>query len=121
MKLELRGGPVPPRALLLSLLCLWVPVLSSALFPDWTMEDVGLLLWLLALVPAFLLSYYRGWRGASVAIAGGMAALSTTHVVYVFLGGEPPFRADNQVDRAGVRIAIVVPLLGLAPVGVEWQ
>jgi hypothetical protein len=26
------------------------------------------LLWLMALAPAFLLAFYRGWRGASVAL-----------------------------------------------------
>ncbi len=81
MKTELGAAPVPARALLLSLLSLAVPVVSSALFPDWTSWDVGILVWLLALVPGFLLSYYRGWRGASLALAAGMAALSVTQVV----------------------------------------
>lgn len=60
--IEARRGPMPPQALLVSLLCLWVPVTSSALFPDWTGGDVGVLVWILALVPGFLLSYHRGWR-----------------------------------------------------------
>ncbi len=78
-----RKSDVPKRALLLSLLSLWVPIGSSALFPDWTGDDVGVLVWLLALVPGFLLSYYRGWRGASLALAGGMAAFSLAQVVIV--------------------------------------
>jgi diguanylate cyclase (GGDEF)-like protein len=78
-----RGAVVPKQALLLSLLSLWVPVLSSAFFPDWTGENVGVLVWLLALVPGFLLSYYRGWKGASVALAGGMAAFSVAQALAV--------------------------------------
>jgi len=81
---------VPPQALLLSLLSLWVPILTSALFPDWTNADVGVLVWLLALIPPFLLSYYRGWRGASVALAGGMAAFALAQVFVTLLGAAIP-------------------------------
>jgi len=106
-----RGGRVPPQALLLSLLCLSVPVLASAVFPDWTTEDLGLLVWLLALVPGFLLSYYRGWRGATLAIAGGMAALTTTHVVFLLIGGDPP--------RLLILLAIVGVIMAVA-LGSGW-
>ena len=81
---------VPPQALLLSLLSLWVPVLTSSLFPSWTNADVGILTWLLALIPPFLLSYYRGWRGASVALAGGMAAFAVAQVVVIQIGAPTP-------------------------------
>lgn len=84
------GGTVPPQALLLSLLFLWVPILSSSLFPDWSTRNVGLLVWLLALIPPFLLSYYRGWRGASLALAAGMAALAAAQVIVILVGAEPP-------------------------------
>ncbi len=80
---------VPPQALLLSLLCLWIPVLSSAFFPTWT-YDAGALVWLLALIPPFLLSYYRGWGGASLALAAGMAALTSAQVVVTVSGGDLP-------------------------------
>lgn len=85
-----RTGRVPPQALLLSLLSLWVPVASSSFFPEWTNEDVGLLVWLLALIPPFLLSYYRGWRGASLALAGGMAAFAAAQVVVTAVGAMLP-------------------------------
>lgn len=81
---------VPPQALLLSLLSLWVPVASSSLFPEWTNEDVGVLVWLLALVPPFLLSYYRGWQGASLALASGMAAFAGAQVLVTLLGAPVP-------------------------------
>jgi putative two-component system response regulator len=58
--------------------------------PDWTSGDVGVLVWLLALVPGFLLSYYRGWQGASLALAGGMAALSVTQVVLLLVHATAP-------------------------------
>jgi len=49
---------VPIRALLISLAALAVPVAGALLFPD-GLAEYGALLWLLALVPAFLLAYYR--------------------------------------------------------------
>ncbi len=81
---------VPPQALLLSLLSLWVPVLSSSFFPEWTSSDVGILVWLLALVPAFLLSYYRGWKGTSVALAGGMVAFTAAQIWVSVSGAGAP-------------------------------
>lgn len=97
---------VPPQALLLSLLSLWVPVLTSSLFPDWTNADVGVLVWLLALIPPFLLSYYRGWKGASVALAGGMAAFTLAQVVVTLLGAAIP--------GPEVMVGILVVFIGVA-------
>lgn len=74
---------VPLRALVLSLAALSVPVAWALLFPDFARDEVGMLVWLTALVPAFLFTYYRGWKGASLALAAGMAVLSSTHAVLV--------------------------------------
>jgi len=87
---EVRTGTVPARALLLSLLSLCVPIVASATLPQWTSDDVGVLVWLLALVPGFLLSYYRGWQGAALALAGGMAALSIAQVVLLLVHATAP-------------------------------
>ncbi|HKJ92574.1 MAG TPA: diguanylate cyclase [Longimicrobiales bacterium] len=105
-----RSG-VPPIALLLSLLCLSVPVVASSLFPTWTFEDEGILVWILALMPAFLLSYYHGWRGASVALAGSMAAFSIAQVLALLTGvGMPP---------AGVMIGSIMVLVTVS-LGTGW-
>ncbi len=76
---------VPPRALLLSFAALLVPVGGALLFPE-GIGAYGPLLWLLALVPAFLLAYYRGWRGVATALAGGMATLSLTQAAATAMG-----------------------------------
>ncbi len=47
--------------------------------------EYGALLWLLALVPAFLFAYYRGWKGVAIALAVGMATLSGTQVVAAWI------------------------------------
>jgi diguanylate cyclase (GGDEF)-like protein len=52
--------------------------------------DDGVLLWLTALIPAFLLAYYKGWRGVSVALAAGMAVLTSVNVALLLLGSSEP-------------------------------
>ncbi len=74
---------IPPRALLLSLLTLAVPAAGAAYAPEWLSEDHGLLLWLTPILPAFLLAYYRGWKGVAVVLALGMASLTAANLVFV--------------------------------------
>ena len=103
---ERSGRRVPLRALGLSLAALLVPTGAALFFPD-ALGDYGALLWLLALVPAFLLAYYRAWRGVATALAGGMATLSTTQVVALWLGRPVP---DLLL---GVVVAYVAIALGI--------
>lgn len=77
---EPRARHVPPRAAALSLGALAVPILGSVFFPA-RLADYEALLWLTALIPAFLFAYHRGWSGATTALALGMAVLSTTEAI----------------------------------------
>ena len=77
---------VPKKALILSLIALAVPIASAVAVPTLSGDDYGLLIWLLALVPAFLLTYYRGLTGAAVAVAAAMVALSLSQVLVQILG-----------------------------------
>lgn len=104
--------PLPFRALVLSLLALMVPVVAVLFFPEWTEDQAGILVWLTALVPAFLLTYYRGWKGASLALAMGMAVLSVTQVVVLGTGIQTP----NWTLLLGVVLAFL--LIGL---GIGWM
>ncbi len=103
---DLPIDPVPIRALLLSLAALSIPVLGALAVPD-TLGEFGALLWLLALIPAFLLAFYRGWKGAATALAFGMATLSVTQVVALALGLAIP------ETLVGVVIAYVAGALGI--------
>lgn len=67
---------VPARALVISAGALAIPLTASAALPAGLQEEFTLLIWLPALVPAFLLTYYRGWRGGSLALAAAMATLT---------------------------------------------
>src|SRR5690606_17472144 len=88
---------------------LTVPVLSVLVFPDWTDDQAGVLVWLTALVPAFLLTYYRGWQGASLALAVGMAVLSITQVVVLSTGLQTP----NWTLLMGVVVVFLVVGFGI--------
>lgn len=80
------GRPeIPARSIVLCAGALAVPVAAQIGFAESAGEH-ELLLWLLAVVPAFLLAYYRGWKGAATALAGGMAVLSVTQVVLSLTG-----------------------------------
>src|ERR1035437_8848523 len=82
--------PVPRRALAVSVGALVIPVAVVFWFPDWTSTGLGMLIWLTALIPAFLLAYYRGFAGVAVALAGGMAVITATQVsVVAFQIAEP--------------------------------
>ena len=80
------GRPdIPVYSIVLCVAALAVPVTAQVAFAESAGEH-ELLLWLLAVVPAFLLAYYRGWRGAATALASGMAALSLTQALLVATG-----------------------------------
>ena len=84
----LHSGRVPLRALFLSLAALAVPIVAS-FFAGETLDQYEVLIWLPALVPAFLLTYYRGWGGASLALAASMATLTVSQVVITITGARP--------------------------------
>jgi|ERR1035437_3391192 diguanylate cyclase (GGDEF)-like protein len=87
---ELRPQPVPRRALAISVAALAVPVAAALWLPEQADNSFGTLTWLTALIPAFLLAYYRGLAGVTVALAGGMAVITATQIsVVVFDITEP--------------------------------
>jgi PAS domain S-box-containing protein len=93
MHYDLTGGRagrsrIPVHAGLLSLACLAVPLVGTVLWRD-GLGTYGLLLWVSALVPPFLLAMYRGWSGAAMALAAGMAALSMAHAGLVWTNAGP--------------------------------
>jgi diguanylate cyclase (GGDEF)-like protein len=105
---ETMDRQVPLRALAISILALLVPVIGALAFPE-SLGEYGAILWLSALVPAFLLAYYRGWKGVTTALAVGMATLSVTQVVASWIGRDIP----------DILLGIVVAYLGIA-LGIGW-
>lgn len=97
--------PVPRRALMLSLGALAVPVYASFAATE-SAGDQEMLLWLLALVPAFLLAYHRGWRGAALALAAGMGLLATSQVALALSG--------RGVDNWQLFLAVVVAYISIS-------
>lgn len=104
----LSGTRTELRALLLSLPALAVPAAGAFLFPE-SLSDYEALLWLTALVPAFLLASERGWRGVATALAFGMAVLAVTYAVAQSIGAEVP----------SLLLGVVIVYIGVA-LGVGW-
>jgi diguanylate cyclase (GGDEF)-like protein len=74
---------IPARAVILSIAALAVPFAAS----QWAVEASATpLVWLVALIPAFLLAYYRGWGGVATALAAAMAALAVSNVALILRG-----------------------------------
>jgi diguanylate cyclase (GGDEF)-like protein len=65
--------------------------------------DADLLLWLVTLVPVFLLAYHSGWRGAAGALALGVATLAATAGLPI----GPPGRPGDLPLLLGVATVLV--------------
>lgn len=101
---------VPPRTVAISAAAFAVPMVAALFAPE-ALGEYGALLWLLALVPAFLLAYHRGWRGAATALALGMASLSVTQVVASAMSVELP---DLLLGVVVAYIGITLGIGGMA-------
>ena len=97
---------IPPRVIAISVFALAVAVVAALLRPPTGATYAGFL-WILALIPAFLLSYYHGWTGAVKALAGGMAVLTLTEVV---VGNVLQGTVDWWVYGGATTVLIVVSL-----------
>ncbi len=103
---------VPPRALALSIAALVVPVAVVFWLPDWTSSGAGMLIWLTALIPAFLLSYYRGLQGVAIALAGGMAVITATQAsVVAFEIAEPNWTLLMAIVASYLAVSIGIATL----------
>lgn len=101
----------PARVLAFSLLALVAPLAATYLAPEWAEGDGALLVWLPALLPPFLLAYYKGWHGASLALAGGMATLALAQAETLLL--------DVPAPSAAVVFGIIVTLVAVS-IGAGW-
>lgn len=90
---------IPRLAIIFSLVALAIPAIAEFFFAD-LIGDHQALVWLLAVIPSFLLAFYRGWAGAATALAAGMAALSLTQVGVLLTVG--------HVDNWPVILIVVV-------------
>jgi diguanylate cyclase (GGDEF)-like protein len=96
---------IPARALVISSGALAVPFAAAQWASD---ASVSALVWLVALIPAFLLSYYRGWRGVATALAAAMATLAISNVVLTMRGV-----ALNELLLLGVISLYIAICLGI--------
>ena len=100
---------IPTRALLLSIAALAVAVWGAFSSPE-ILDGYDALSWLLILIPAFLIAYYRGWRATTRALAVGTVAVLGLELI-----AEHVFGAQvNWVFLFWVAVTFVAIGLGLA-------
>lgn len=108
-----RRAPIPRRALIISVFALAIPIAAVFAFPGRASSGIGTLVWLSALIPAFLLAYYRGLRGVAVALSGGMAVITATQLsVVIFQIADPDW--SLLLGIVGVYLAVSVGIAVLA-------
>jgi diguanylate cyclase (GGDEF)-like protein len=88
-KWHIEAPRIPASGVVLSLLALATPVLASTLFRE-AAEQYEALIWLTALIPAFLLAYYRGWRGVATGCVAAMLVLTATQLYLLLRGAALP-------------------------------
>src|SRR5688572_20021260 len=96
---------IPNRAVVIAIAALAVPFLDTTFYSA-NPDPVSSLLWLLALVPAFLLSYYRGWQGIATSLAAGMALLSVSICILLLRGVEVSHELTLPVVAFYIGIAL---------------
>jgi diguanylate cyclase (GGDEF)-like protein len=105
------GKPeIPPAGLILAFAALAVPVIGTFWFPE-EAHEYEALLWLLALVPAFLLAYYRGWTGVAVAMLIGMVALSGVQVAASVLGFQSNWAMFLAIVAAYIALGLCIGIV----------
>jgi diguanylate cyclase (GGDEF)-like protein len=103
------GSPVMPRrAVFLCGVALILPVIAAVVFPSESAE-YRVLVWLVLLVPAFLLAFFRGWKGVATSLAGGMVVLVVAQVA-LLASGRP---MSNWPLLLTVIIAYILIALGI--------
>jgi len=84
MAIELTGRSTSRAALVFSLGCLLVPVAGALQFSA-AWGEVGAFLWLFALIPAFTMAYYRGWRGITLSMTISLSIAVVTYSAVLLL------------------------------------
>ena len=105
---QTENNSVPPRALAISLVALAVAGLAAIAWPS-SLDELAGLVWLLALIPAFLFAYYRGWEGAAAGVLIAMILMIAIEIV-------PALIVGTEVDwriAGGVAVAFIAASLGL--------
>ncbi len=82
--IEQGSDRVPTRALAITVIALTSTCAVYLLWPESANEYVGLV-WIFSLIPLFLLSYYRGWRGTAFAAGATMIAFASAEAVSIFV------------------------------------
>lgn len=106
------GSPrIPATATVLSVLALAVPVVGTLLAGS-ALPRFEALLWLTALIPAFLLAYYRSWVGVATGLALAMGLFSLAQVYLIASGRRLPDWPLMFVTTAAlVVLALVLGIL----------
>jgi diguanylate cyclase (GGDEF)-like protein/PAS domain S-box-containing protein len=114
---RLPGGQrkIPVRVLPLSIVALAIATWAALTKPE-VLAGYDSLTWMLILIPAFMLAYYRGWRSSAKVLVAGAVLLLGMELIAEFVMGVPvnwhvSLRVMSAVLAVGAGLALVTELL----------
>ena len=115
-KLPKRSRAVPLSALGLSIVALLAAGLANQVWPQ-ALAGGSVVVWLLALIPLFVLSYYKGWGISAVVLAMAMTLLVAVEVAMAggLRGDGPDWKALSFVILALVAVSFALGAVA------QWQ
>lgn len=90
---------------MMSYLAVAIPAVGTLFFAG-ALGDYEILLWLLALVPAFYMAYHRGWRGVVAAVMLALAVLLLVQLLALGL--------DRPLRRGPLFVGVLLSFAGVA-------
>ncbi len=103
-----------PRSTLLASVVLFAIAIGSVFLAPERAVGLGVLIWITAVIPAFLLAHARGLGGATLTLAAGMAAIAVAQAAMAALDpseatdAAPRLPAVNVAVYVGVAVGIVI-------------
>lgn len=113
MTLQTPSRPrLPAKAIYLCLAALATPLAVWAAVPSIGVAGIGFLIWMTSLIPAFVLTYHLGRRGATLALLAGAAVLGLGAAVLTVRGVTlPDWRLASGLALVFVGVTIGVGVL----------
>ncbi len=104
-----------PRTTLAASVILFVIAVGSAFFAPERDIGLGVLIWITAVIPAFLLAHARGLGGVTVTLAAGMAAIAAIQAAAAAIEPGKVAESSARLPAAsiGVYVSVAVGILVL--------
>jgi|GEM_PF-2036777 len=99
-----------PRTTLIASVVLFAIAVGSVFLAPERAVGLGVLIWITAVIPAFLLAHARGLGSVTLTLAGGMAAIAVTQATMSGLDPSEATDAASRLPAANVGVLVAVAI-----------